>query len=431
MRQRFKIFLIGAGLLLMAAAVYGSDAMQASTYFGGSGADGSWPTSVFTLDDQGYVYLTGMTDSPDIPVTSGAFDTTYNGGSADCFVAKFTPDLGTLVAATFVGGSESDAGMALIWSDDGWLILVGQTESPDFPAVAGCYDTTYNGGASGPYGSGDTFALRMSTDLSQVTAATYLGGAGHDVPKKLVLDASGRLIIAGHTNSEDFPATPGAYATMKAGSPLGEDCFVAILTADLTGLECASYLGGSGNDFSETLGVNSTGAIYIGGWLQSTDFPTTPGAFDTDYNGHQYDGFVSRFSADLSTLDASTYLGGSSWEFVYAMTLDDSSNVYAAGHTASTDYPVTAGAYDETYNSQQGPNIGDDVFITMLNPDLSAVTASTYLGGSVWENAYGLIISPENGVTVCGSTCSPDFPVGSMAWQPDFHGGSRHAGDAF
>lgn len=407
------------------------DSLLASTFLGGEGGDGYWPSSVHAIDSDGTICVTGMTDSTLFPTTAGAFSTAFNGGEGDCYVARFSADFSTLLAATYLGGSDYDCGMAIWIDSSGSIYVCGDTASADFPVQPGAFDTTFNGSDPGPYGRGDVFVVKLSSDLSLVSAATFIGGSGHDIPKKMVMDNAGRLVITGHTNSGDFPVSATAYAPVKAGGAKGEDCFVAILTADLTGLPHATYLGGSGNDFCETLAVNSTGDIYTGGWISSDDFPTTPGAFDQSYNGYYYDGFIARFDNELSTLVASTYLGGSSWDFVYAMAIDSDSNIYVAGHTASVNYPTSDGAYDQEYNSLQGPGEGDDLFVTQVSADLSTLNASTYIGGTGWENAYGLIVDAGIGVVVCGNTSSHSFPVIEPAWQSNYGGGSRYNGDSF
>lgn len=409
-----------------------ANSLVSSTLIGGSGMDGAWPASIITVDDDGYVYATGMTASVDFPVTAGSVDPTFNGGDSDIFVAKFSPDLHTLLAATFIGGSGADSARAIRMGNEGYLYIAGTTESSDFPVVTGCFDTTYNGGTESPYGSGDSFVIRINTDLSQLSAGTFIGGTGHDIVNKILMNSASQIVITGHTSSSDFPVTVGAFSTqIQSGGQWGEDTFVGVLNNDLSAMNACSYIGGTGDDYSESMVMGNDDSIYIGGWSSSTDFPTTDGAFDRDYNGYLYDSFVSRFSHDLSTLEASTYVGGSSWDFVYAMSGSIDGSIYVAGHTASTDFPITSQAYDTTYNSTQGPNQGDDVFITRLNAELSAVTASTFLGGSKWENAYSLAVDASAGVIVAGSTSSIDFPVGVNALQSQFHGGSKYSGDTF
>ena len=429
----FHVYLmVLMSVCVMMGTVHAEESLLVSTYIGGSAADGSWPSSVFAFDEFGNIFAVGMTASSDFPVTAGAFDESFNGGDGDVYIAKLSPDGQTLLAATFVGGSGHDSGRAAWFGSDDYLYIAGNTESTDFPVSTICYDGDYNGGSTSPYGSGDGFVIRINTELTEVSAATYLGGSGHDIINKIIRDAAGRIIIAGQTNSVDFPTTLGAYSTtIIPGGDFGEDAFVAILNSDLSALTAATYLGGSGDDFCEGLVIGQDGSIYISGWERSTDFPTTEGAYDRSYNGFSYDSFVSKFSGDLSTLMASTYLGGSSWEFIYAMAGDADDNIFVAGHTASTDFPVSASAYDNSYNGEQGPNQGDDVFISRLDSELSRLDASTYLGGGKWENAYGLVVNATFGVMVSGSTSSLDFPVGVNPMQGQFAGGSKYSGDGF
>jgi len=410
----------------------GGESLLSATYLGADSADGEWPTSVHAVDAQGFVYAVGMTASEDFPTSPGAFDETYNGGDCDVYVTKFSPELNAVIASTFIGGSEHDSARAIWIGNDNSLYIAGNTESENFPVTAGSFDESYNGGVTSPYGSGDIFIVKMNEELTEISAATFAGGSGHDILNKITGDSSGRIIIAGATNSEDFPVTTGAYSeAIHHGGNFGEDVFLAVLDNNLSTMIAATYLGGTADDFCEALVIGNHGGIFVSGWEASHDFPTTSGAYDNEYNGYYYDSFVSKFSDDLTTLQASTYIGGSSWEFVYAMTIDSADNVYITGHTSSTDYPVTAQAYDTTYNSQQGPNNGDDVFVSKLNSDLSILEASTYLGGEKWENAYALIWDSQVGLIISGTTSSLDFPVSSDCIQPDYHGGSKHSGDSF
>ena len=422
---------ISGGCFLGIPGVMGDDSLVASTYLGGIGSDGAWPDSVCTVDDQGFVYVTGITTSDPFPVSSGAYDETFNGGSSDVFITKFSPGLNAVIASTYVGGTGSDRGRAIFFGPDGYLYVAGITDSVDFPVTVGSYDATYNGSDPSPYGDGDTFIIRINTALTDISAGTYLGGSGHDIVNKIRFTRGGQVVVAGETSSADFPVTAGAYCTtIHPGGNFADDVFVAVLTSDLSGLTAATYLGGTKDDFCEGIAVGQQGGIFVGGWTSSRDFPTTAGAFDTDYNGFNFDSFVSKFDDSLTSLTASTYLGGSSWEFIYAMAIGTDDTVYVAGHTASTDFPVSANAYDPSYNSDQGPDSGDDVFVTQLNTSLSAVSASTYLGGEKWENAYSLAVSSQ-GVFVAGSTSSLDFPVGENSLQPENAGGTKYSGDSF
>ena len=113
------------------------------------------------------------------------------------------------------------------------------------------------------------------------------------------------------------------------------------------------------------------------------------------------------------------------------MNLDTDENVYVTGHVASTNFPTTAGAYDESYSGSGGADYGDDLFISKLNPDLTALLASTYLGGSNWENGHALLVDQEGYVYVSGTTNSPDFPMTPCTYDGSYNGGSRYQGDIF
>jgi hypothetical protein len=407
------------------------DPLLASTYLGGGEEDRGM---CMKLAAGGEVYLAGYTASADFPTTTGAYDTTYNGGDFDLFVSRFDSGLTTLEASTFLGGSGDEGYFysGLLLDGNGDVYVTGNTPSADFPVTPGAYDTTYNGGTSGPYGSGDVFVARFDADLSTLKASTFLGGDGNDYTRSILLDKNGKLCLGGATSSTDFPATAGAYCTAhKAGGQWGMDLYAAVLSADLASLSACTYLGGTGDDFCEGMALDGDGNFFVGGWASSQDYPTTAGAFDTTYNGHYYDAMVSKLSSDLSALSASTYLGGNSWEFIYHLIADGNGTIYVTGHTASTNFPTTTGAYDESYNGIGGANQGDDLFLTRLSNDLTSVMASTYLGGGKWENGSALALDGAGNLYVAGMTSSLNFPVTPGAYDTSFNGGTKHNGDLF
>ena len=144
-------------------------------------------------------------------------------------------------------------------------------------------------------------------------------------------------------------------------------------------LLASTFLGGSANENSDysyySITLDKSGNIYVMGLTYSSDFPTTSGAYSTSYNGSA-DIFVSKLNGGLTLLLASTYLGGSGndGEFSYgnSITLDTSGNVYVTGRTSSTDFPVTGGVYDTSWNGGNG-----DVFVSKLNSGLTSLLAST------------------------------------------------------
>jgi hypothetical protein len=194
--------------------------------------------------------------------------------------------------------------------------------------------------------------------------STFLGGSSSDGVKGLALDAQGSAIVAGVTDSPDFPSTPGAFDTTYNGG----DAFVTKLSPTGSSLVYSTFLGGAGGDFATALAVDGQGSAIVGGGTGSLDFPITPGAFDTTYNGNQ-DGFVTRLSPTGSSLIYSTFLGGS-WgpgpsspfgggaDWVNAVALDGQGAITVAGVTCSADFPTTPGAFDTSLNG----------FVTLSSP---------------------------------------------------------------
>ncbi|UCE18769.1 MAG: SBBP repeat-containing protein [Gemmatimonadota bacterium] len=400
------------------------DPLLASTFLGGSGSDGHYEVPM-VLDDAGNVYVASRTNSTDFPVTPGVYDETHNGGY-DVFVAKLSSDLSTLLACTFLGGGGEDGGwpgLALALDEDGHVFVAGITTSADFPTTAGAFDLDSNGGA-------DLFVAKFDADLRNLLASTFLGGSGNDDYIQMTVDEEGNPYLTGATTSNDFPTTPGSYdETYNPGGARGYNVYVSRFDSDLEHLVASTFLSGSGDDVPEVILIDGQGNVFITGWAASTNFPTTENAYDRTYNGHYYDVFVSKFNNDLSTLSASTYIGGNSWEFGYGMTLDPDGNVYVTGHVASSNFPTTSDAFDETYNGTGGAGEGDDLFVSKFDNDLTTLLASTFLGGSNWENGQALKVDHRGYICVAGAASSPDIPISTCSYDATFNGGSRNQGD--
>ena len=173
------------------------------------------------------------------------------------------------------------------------------------------------------------------------------------------------------------------------------------LSPDGSALDYSTYLGGFNTsgffDLGSGIAVDSTGAAYVAGEADSTNFPITPGAFDTTQNGG-VDAFVTKLNPAGSALAYSTYVGGTSFDAATALAVDGSGNAYIAGYGTSSDYPTTAGAFDTSYNS------GWDVFVTKLNASGTALSYSTYLGGATYDEARGITVDGAGSAYVTGHT---------------------------
>jgi hypothetical protein len=204
-------------------------------------------------------------------------------------------------------------------------------------------------------GNGDGFLYKLDLAAGQLAFATYLGGSGADRPAGLALWLD-HPILAGVTQSADFPTTPGALA----GSPRGgQDGFVARLAPTGTRLEFATYLGGSGDDWVSAIDAESLGTMVVAGATASADFPVTRGALSAALAGER-DAILSRLAPDGSRLLYGTYLGGADMDQGRGVAIDGLGHVAITGSTSSADFPVTPQAFDTTYNG------GGDIFVTKL-----------------------------------------------------------------
>jgi hypothetical protein len=268
--------------------------------------------------------------------------------------------------------------------------------------------------------------------------STFLGGSGDDQVLGFAVDESGIATVAGNTDSLDFPTTIGAYDPGHNGF---RDAFVSRLNPDLTGedqLVWSTYLGGSGIDEAFDVVLQESGAATVVGLTSSTDFPTTPDAYDTTYNG-ALDAFCARLRDDGAGLLWSTYLGAgpSASDWANAVAVDASGVVTVAGYTGSPAFPTTPGAFDEVYNGGIR-----DAFVSRLDPSQSGLDQlvwSTFLGSTGQEGfAYDPGFSDETGkldmdlqdsgvVTVGGFTTSADFPTTAGAYDTTYNGGGADA----
>ncbi len=402
------------------------DSLWASTFFGGSGQDGYMETPI-AFDPDGNVFVASRTSSG-LLASPGAYDNALS-GTYDVIIAKFTPELSTLLACTYLGGSGDEGewpGVDLAIDEAGNVTVVLSTSSSDYPTTENAYCDSLTGGW-------DAAVSRLSNDLTTLLASTYLGGSGNEQFLHLLNMPDGRIVIAGATASADFPTTPGVlYPDYKPGGYFGYDIFLSVFDNSLTVLEASSFFGDHNDDWPEDLLPAPTGGFLLGGWTNSQFFPTTPAAVYSNYRGGLYDGFISQLSADLTLLVSSTFIGGSDWDFVYELGLDSSGNILATGHTASRyNFPTTAGAYDVTFNSPYGADEGDDSYLMKLSGDLTTVLASSFIGGSGWENGKCIFADTAGRIFVAGNTNSTDFPYSFGTFDSTVTPYFKYASDIF
>ncbi len=375
----------------------GLTTLLAATFVGGDGEDAC--TSI-ALDANGDVYIGGETSSDDFPTTMGAYAETGHPGGVDGFVSKLSGDLGTLSASTYLGGDGSEGVQSLALEPGGGVYATGSTDSSTFPTTPGAYTEASNDGA-------EIFISKLDEGLAALTASTLLGGGGDDFAYDLVLGPNGSVYVTGHTASPDFPATPGALDETYSGGT--HDAFIARLNGDLTALLHATFLGGGDYDEASGAAMDPSGNIHVVGRTYSTDFPTTPGAYcETPHASGNV--FISRLDGALATLSASTLLGGKTHYMGNAIALDPYGNVYVSGSSYTRDFPTTALSYNTVFNDYV------DVFVSKLDPGLTTLSVSMFLGGDHYDYANSLALDPGGNVYVAGSTRSTDFPTTPEAY---------------
>jgi hypothetical protein len=256
-------------------------ALTYSTYLGGSNRDIG---TGIVVDILGNAYLVGSTLSPDFPRTFGAFDITQN-GSFDIFVLKLNSIASGFYYSTFVGGTVDDLGNGIAIDPAGYAYVTGYTLSSNFPATATAFDRVL----SGPW---DAFVTKLNQSGTGLSYSTFLGGTGVDIGLGIAVDNTGQAYVTGNNYSPNFPTTPGAYDTSHNGSA---DVFVTKINAAGTGLLYSTFFGHSADDSGNCIVTDGAGNVYVGGSTKSSNFPTTPGAFSTSYNGGFVDGFVAKF----------------------------------------------------------------------------------------------------------------------------------------
>jgi len=378
----------------------------ASTYFGGNDFDS---ISSLVIDSAtGNIFAGGKTLSSDFPVTNS---TSY-GASYDGFVSKLSGDLTSLLSSTYFGGNDFDSINALGIASGGDVYVAGETTSNNLTTPIRPYG-----------GSSDGFVSKLNGDFTSIIATTYLGGNDYDNVSSMVI-TSNDIYVAGDTSSANFPTIPGNYDTLYGsdGSNGNNDAFVSELRGDLTTISASTYLGGTGADYVCSIIIDSAGNIYVTGetGTGTSNYPTTPGTYDESLGG-DIDAFVSKLSGDLTGLLASTFLGGSFWEYGSSMVIDSDGTIYVTGGTASSDFPTTDGSYDTTYNAVDG-NGDIDTFVSKLKGDLTGpLLASTYLGGYEYDPAYSIARSSNGDIYVTGVTLSSDFPTTNGAYDRNYN----------
>jgi gliding motility-associated-like protein len=380
-----------------------------------------------TYDQGGNLYSGSSAFGQNYPITTGAYQTTHQGGSSsieegiDMAISKYSADGTTLIWSSFLGGSGDDLPLSMIVNQQMQLCVYGVTGSADFPVTAGAYDAQFSGGsasslsgtgASFPNGS-DIVVCKFSEDGSQLLASTYFGGNNNDglntasalrynyadeFRGEINLSSDDEILIVSSTFSNDFNFSNGAQ-TFPSGA---QDIVIASFPSDLTSLNWASYAGGSGDDSGFSITENFDGSYYITGGTNSTDFNGING-YQPNFGGGAADGYILRISHDGSTFTAGTFFGGADYDQFYFVSRDSDGNICVFGQTESTENIWIQNAGYSVASSGNG--------LVKFDPSLQTVIWSTLIGtGDNKPNLSPAAFMADlcNRIYICGWGVGPD-----------------------
>jgi protocatechuate 3,4-dioxygenase beta subunit len=448
------------------------------SYLGGSEDDFG---SAIAVDANGAIYVTGATASANFPTTTGAFQTQLAGGR-DVFVAKMDPSAAQLIYATFIGGAEDDSGNALRIGANGAAFIAGATNSTDFPTTEGAYQknapgngdafavqlgpdgaalaySTYLGGAASDVANGialdadgnayltgetessdfpitggaqkqgqsDAFVTKLNASGSTLVYSTRIAGENIEAGMAIALDASNAAYVTGVTTSGNFTTSLKALdrrfdsgkARYASDAPCG-DAFVVKLVSTGDAFAYSTFLGGNGCDVGNGIAVDASGNTFIIGTTNSTDFLTTPDAFQKTLAGEN-DAFIVKLNGDASAAIYATLFGGANNDAGNGIVIDTNGNAIIAGSTLSANLPMTSNAFQSALRGDA------DAFIAKLNSTGSALMYATYLGGSGTDGGSAIALDANSRAFCTGITGSTDFPTSPTTYQ----GSPGGANDAF
>jgi hypothetical protein len=297
---------------------------------------------------------------------------------------------------TYLGGSSISAitGVAVDASSN--LYVTGWTEALNFP-IAGAVQAANQGGV-------DVIVAKLNSTGTALIYATYIGGKSDDKGAAIAIDSLGQAYVAGSTSSSNFPLVLSNRSAIGGSTT----AFALKLNAAGNTLLYSGYLGGTTYEVATAIAVDASSNAYIAGDTQSSNYPKqnpTQSAI-----GGGTDAFITKLNS-AGAITFSTFLGGAGNEHAGGIAVDSAGNIFVAGGTSSTNFPVVSPLYGAIGGAQ-------DAFVTKI-ASAGTIAFSTYLGGSGGfpEQANAIALDSAGNAYIAGVTISTDFPVTSGAFQ--------------
>jgi hypothetical protein len=423
-----------------------------ASYLGGSQND--TPHSLLMDKNTKDLIVLGTTSSLNYPTSVNAYGGTFNSGQptstnvipyvngSDIVISRISKEGNQLLASTYVGGNMNDGlnmpGGPLttnygdemrgdvITDDQGNVYVSSVTSSSNFPVTPG-FGNVYKGGGT------DAVVMKFSPDLSSLIWSGLLGGSSFDAAYSIKLDNNQNVVVAGGTNSANFPVTVGAYQTTLGGGP---DGWISRIAADGSSVMQATYTGTIAYDQVYFIDLNNAGEIFCFGQTAGV-MPVTGNVYNNPNSGQ----FLQKFNSDLSALSFSTVFGSGKTNGLImpnisptAFLVNECDNIFMSGwgggvnsshgfwNTTTSDMPITADAHQKNTS-------GSDFYFIVLNDNASQLVYSTFLGGNISQthvdggtsrfDKFGIVYHAVcAGCAATSSTHAPssDFPTTPGVW---------------
>ena len=386
-----------------------------------------------TADADGNIYIAGSTQGPNLNPTPGVVQPAYGGGTcSNGFIDPFNPPLmypcddavvmkldaqGNIAFATYLGGAGPDRATAIAVDRQGNIFVAGTSLMPpqqgarDFPTTAGAALPDRSRFTAGG------FLTKLNPSGTTILYSTFLPTQSDP---GIAVDQNGNAFFCGATSGAPgaFPASAGAFqTTASASSP---HPVVGKLNASGSVFVYATYVAGSNSDSASDIAIDASGNAYVTGSTNSSDFPTTPGAFRKTKPGRLSSAFVAKLNSSASALVYATYLGGAGSDSGQKIRVDSQGNAYVLGRAGSQDFPVAAGAFQSVASARwkSTDDLAAPAFLAKLNGDGSNLIYSTYFTG-----AAAFDVDATGNAYVAGNV-SRGFPTTAGALQRCMAGGS-------
>ncbi|MFC1898672.1 DUF3471 domain-containing protein, partial [Candidatus Cloacimonadota bacterium] len=363
-------------------------------------------------DSEGFTYISGNTRDKNFPATEGAYQTELKGeGTADVFVAKFTPK-GEIVFATLIGGSKREHHTAITVDEQGYIYVAGGTESSDFPVTEGSYDNSFNG--EGEW-AGDVFLTKLNPTGTDIIFSTFIGGVVEETVSGgcIKIDSKGNIILAGVTLSYDFPLTKGVIepnSTEQHG-------FLSKLSPDGEKLLFSTFFGSSRMEMILGLDIDDKDNIYISGCTNTADLPVTENAVRKEIivpeNSTRIDHFIAKINGTDNEISYLSYLAADGY-MSSNLKWTKPSRLIVCGSTEEKGFPITDNAISKEGIGHQ------DCYISVFNSETMTLEYSTLFGGSEAEHVMSAFFLNEDTIVIGGTTNSADFPLSEYAMYSDY-----------